>query len=138
MTSTGPTRTGALSDAHPVELLITAGLAVAATVAGFGWLVAHTAAGLAGHPIAVSLSVAMHGLADWRHHLANPRLAFPRPARSGLPGPFGMYGAAAIVIVTLSAVALLAARLLRRWRVGGSRGYASAGDVRRALSETAA
>jgi type IV secretory pathway TraG/TraD family ATPase VirD4 len=138
MTSAGPTRTGALSDAHPVELLITAGLAVAATVAGFGWLVAHTAAGLAGHPIAVSLSVAMHGLLAWRHHLANPRLAFPRPARSGLPGPFLMYGAATIVIITLSAIGLLTARVLRRWRVDGSRGYATAGDVRRALSETAA
>jgi type IV secretion system protein VirD4 len=138
MTSAGPTRTGALSEAHPVELLITAGLAVAAAVAGFGWLVTHTAATLAGHPIAVSLSVAMHGLLDWRHHLANPRLAFPRPARSGLPGPFGMYGATAIVIGALSAVGLLAARVLRRWRVRGFRGYASTGDVRRALSETAA
>ena len=84
MTATsGTPRIAALSEAHPIELLIACGLTVAAAVAGFGWLVAHTAAGLAGQPIDLSLTAAIDGLLGWRHHLADPRLAFSRPSRAG-------------------------------------------------------
>jgi type IV secretion system protein VirD4 len=46
-------------------------------------------------------------------HVGNPRLAWPEPARGGLPGPVGMY---LVVAVELAAIALVAARAAPRLR----------------------
>jgi type IV secretory pathway TraG/TraD family ATPase VirD4 len=129
---------GLIADAHPVELLIAGGLAVVATMAAVGWLVAQTAAAVTGHHLALSLTGAVHGLADWRQHPADPRLGFPPPVRRDLPGPVGMYAAAGIDATLLGGAVAVAVRLLSRRRVGTRHGYASPAEIRRGLSRDAA
>jgi type IV secretory pathway TraG/TraD family ATPase VirD4 len=127
-----------LGDAHPVELVILAGLAVAAVAAGAGWLVAQTAAVFTGHHLELTLSDAISGVTGWHHHVGDPRRAFPRSARRDLPGPTAMYLAVAVVITTCAAAVSLAIRVVgrRSWRRRG--GYATAAEVRRSLSARAA
>jgi type IV secretion system protein VirD4 len=126
------------AEAHPVELLIAAGLAVAATVAAVGWLVAQTAALLTGHHVALSLTGAVHGLLGWRQHPADPRLGFRPAVRPGLPGPVGMYAAVGIDATILGGAVAVAVRLLSRRRVGTRHGYASPAEIRGGLSRDAA
>jgi type IV secretion system protein VirD4 len=45
-------------------------------------------------------------------HLGDPRGAWPRSARSALPGPVGFYASAALILAVLSGLALLARRAL--------------------------
>jgi len=45
-------------------------------------------------------------------HLGDPRAAWPRGARAALPGAVGFYGSAVLILVALSALALLARRAL--------------------------
>jgi type IV secretion system protein VirD4 len=126
------------ADAHPVELLIAAGIAVAATVAAVGWLVAQTAATLAGQHVALSLTGAIHGMLHWHQHPADPRRAFQPLVRRGLPGPVGMYGAVGIDTTILLGATGVAVRLLGRRRVGSRHGYASPAEIRGGLSRDAA
>jgi type IV secretion system protein VirD4 len=134
----GNNRDPLLGDAHPAELVIAAGLAVAAAAAGAGWLVAQTAAVLAGHHLELTLSDAIAGVTAWHHHLADPRFAFPPRARRQLPGPARMYLAVAIVVTGCAVVIILATRVVGRSGRGRRAGYASPGEVRRSLSERAA
>jgi type IV secretion system protein VirD4 len=134
----GNTRDSLVGDAHPVELAIVAGLAIAAVAAGAGWLVAQTAAALTGHHLELTLSEAITGVTGWHRHVGNPRLAFPRPTRRELPGPTAMYGAVIFVVTGCAAVITLAARMVGRSSGRRRGGYATAGEIRRSLSARAA
>ncbi|HWA66463.1 MAG TPA: TraM recognition domain-containing protein, partial [Mycobacteriales bacterium] len=114
------------------------GLAIAAGIAGIGWLVAHTAAALTGQHLTVSLTDSIRALIDWHHYLGDPRRAFPPGARHHLPGPALMYLAVAIVAGGLAAVVALAVRLANRLRLAHRRGYATGQEIRRTLSYRAA
>lgn len=135
---TAPARSRMPPDAHPVELAAAAGLALAAGLAGIGWLIAVTAAGLTGRHPSLRLVGAAHGLLGWPQHPADPRLAFPAAARADLPGPALMYVAAVLVAGVLAAAAVIAVRFVAQARPGNRRGYATRSDVRRALSAHAA
>lgn len=135
---TAPPGSGLLHEAHPIEVLAAGGLALAATIAGIGWIIAAVAAGLTGRHPTLGLVGAAAGLVGWAHHASDPRQAFPAPARAVLPGPIGMYFAALLVAGALAALGLVAVRLGPSARPGGRRGYATTGDVRRALSAAAA
>lgn len=140
-----PTRSPAgWQDAGPADLLGAGALAVLAAAAAMTWAVTFVAAAFAGHRLAMDLSGALHGAAGWHRHLANPRQAFPGPARGQLPGPTRMY--TAVATVTAASVALLIAlsRLWPRMSPAGSapgrsgQGYATGRDIRAALSADAA
>jgi type IV secretory pathway TraG/TraD family ATPase VirD4 len=135
---TGASGSAAFNDTHPVELLLAAGLALAAAIAGIGWLVAFTAAAAAGHHLQLDLAAAAHALLDWPHHIENPRLAYPAANRAQLPGPFVMYLAVAVVTAAFAATAFGVVQIAGRTRVSTRRGYASPLEVRRALSAKAA
>jgi type IV secretion system protein VirD4 len=83
------------------------------------------------------------GLAGWAGHLADPRAGYPGSLRTALPGPVGMYGAAAVTLLILAGAVAAGWLLVRRlglptFRVGRSgAGFATAVDVRTALSATA-
>jgi len=83
------------------------------------------------------------GLAGWAGHLADPRAGYPGSLRTALPGPVGMYGAAAVTLLILAGAMAAGWLLVRRlglptFRVGRSgAGFATAVDVRTALSATA-
>jgi type IV secretory pathway TraG/TraD family ATPase VirD4 len=126
------------ADAHPVELLIAAGLGVAAVLAGVGWLVTQTAATLTGHHVALSLTDAVHGLAHWHQHPTDPRRAYPPVIRRALPGPVGMYTAVGIDTTALGTVIALAVRLAGRRGTHARHGYASPTEIRHGLSRDAA
>lgn len=131
-------RANALSEGHPVDLLIAGGLAFAATLAGIGWLAAEAAAIGTGHRLTLGLTGAAEGLIEWRHHLGDPRQGFPVAARGELPGVAGMYLSVIVVIGLLVVLVATAIRVAARIRTGSRPGYASAIDVRRSLSASAA
>ncbi|HVV74614.1 MAG TPA: TraM recognition domain-containing protein [Mycobacteriales bacterium] len=126
------------ADAHPVELLIAGGLAVAAGLAGVGWLVAQTAATLTGHHLVLSLTDAVHGIARWHTYPADPRRGYPHSVRRGLPGPVGMYVAVGIDTSFIAALVAVAVRLLGRRSTATRHGYASPAEIRNGLSRNAA
>jgi type IV secretion system protein VirD4 len=134
---TADSRGGLLQEAHPLETVAAASLVAAACAAGFGWLVAATAAVMTEHQ-PVGVSAAAHGLLGWHRHAGDPRLAFPATSRRSLPGPVGMYLAALVVIAALAAAVIAAIRIAERITSNTRRGYATRLDVRRALSATAA
>jgi type IV secretion system protein VirD4 len=77
-----------------------------------------------------------HAMAVVPAHVSDPRLAFPRPARSQLPGPVGFYTALAVLVAVAAAGAWLAVRVWRQHRAPGSgkrRGarWARGGDLAR-------
>jgi type IV secretion system protein VirD4 len=131
-------RDSLLADAHPVEIVIVAGLAVAAVVAGAGWLVAETAAFITRHHLHLTLTDAIRGVSGWHRHVGNPRRAFPSPARHQLPGPAAMYVAVGIVVTAGGVAGAIAARLVSRTSGRRRGGYATAGEVKRSLSARAA
>lgn len=137
MSATSPSD-ALFADAHPVELLIAAGLALAATLAGVGWLVTQTAATLAGHHLALSLTDAAHGIVHWHQYPTDPRRGYPHSVRSGLPGPVRMYTAVGIDTSLLAALVAVAVRLAGRRRPGARHGYASPAEIRHGLSRDAA
>jgi type IV secretion system protein VirD4 len=129
---------GSWRDASPVDTMVAGLLAVTATVAGFGWLVAQAAAIGTGHHLSLGLTGAGRGVFEWRHHVADPREGFPATARRQLPGPVEMYLSVAVVGAVLAAVGFVIMRAVLRRRPGTRHGYATATDVRRALSANAA
>jgi type IV secretory pathway TraG/TraD family ATPase VirD4 len=135
---TSASRDAVFADAQPVELLVAAGLAAAAVVAGVGWLVAQTAAVLAGHHLTLSLTDAVHGLARWHTYPADPRRGYPHPVRRALPGPVGMYTAVGIDTTVIAALVAVALRLVGRRRTAARHGYASPAEIRHGLSRDAA
>jgi type IV secretion system protein VirD4 len=74
-------------------LMVVIGLALAAS--GLVWLVGQVAALAFGahHPIRLGLSDMPRVLFQLAEHPGDPRLAWPDPVRSALPGPVGMYAA---------------------------------------------
>jgi type IV secretion system protein VirD4 len=62
----------------------------------------------------LSGAVLAHVLVNLPGHLADPRLAWPRPLRATLPGTAGFYGALAMLLLALAAVTLLIVYLWRR------------------------
>jgi type IV secretion system protein VirD4 len=69
-----------------------------------------------------------------RHHLGDPRLAWPVSARATLPGPAGLYGCAAGLLAAVALVGATGARIVRRsWVFGGNPGsttWAQGSDLR--------
>jgi type IV secretion system protein VirD4 len=122
-------------------------LATAAAVVGLallpGWLLAGVAGLLhAGRWPQLSPADILAGLAGWAGHLADPRAGYPAPLRDALPGPVGMYGAAAVTLAMLGGLAgvawIVVSRLGLPGRAGrAGAGFATAAEVRAALSATA-
>lgn len=97
------------------EVLATAvlGLVGLAFVAGVGLV--ELAGALAGHVgLPVSLSVVLHGLWAWRHHLGDPRQGFGPGLASELPGPARMYLAATAVAGLGTAAGVVSTRIYAR------------------------
>jgi type IV secretion system protein VirD4 len=126
-----------LAGTPAADVLLLAALAAAGCLAGLGWLLAATAAALTGHTVALTVTAAARGLAGWPHHLHDPRQAYPPGDRRALPGAAGMYLAAGLDLLALTATAAASIRVIARHRPD-RRGYASPREVRRALSAAAA
>ncbi|HVY09536.1 MAG TPA: TraM recognition domain-containing protein [Mycobacteriales bacterium] len=125
-------------EAHPIEIVVAAGLGVAVLLAASGWLIAETSAALAGHLAHLDFTGGLRGLIAWRHFTGDPRQGFPPTSQRLMPGPVGMYLAVAVDIPAVALVGAAALRLATRIRVSSRRGYASSSEVRRALSARAA
>jgi type IV secretory pathway TraG/TraD family ATPase VirD4 len=122
---------------HPVELLLVALLGLVALVSVPVWAAAQLAAVLhTGHGVPLALPAAARAALGWRHHAGDPAAAFPPGIRPALGGAPLLY--AATVLVLAAAAGLGFAVLAVVARVKGRRGFASAGEVRRTLSATAA
>jgi hypothetical protein len=108
-----------------------------------GWLVAGVAGLLhTGRWPQLSPADIVAGLAGWAGHLADPRAAYPVPLRDALPGPVGMYAAAAVTLALLGGLAgvawIVVSRLGLPGRAGrAGAGFATAAEVRAALSAAA-
>jgi type IV secretion system protein VirD4 len=85
-------------------LMVVIGLALAAS--GLVWLVGQVAALAFGahHPIGLGLSDTPRVLFQLAEHPGDPRLAWPDPARSALPGPVGMYAALLLTLALPASV----------------------------------
>lgn len=66
----------------------------------------------------VSVSSLESGIFEWHSHPGDPKLAFPGPTASRLPGPVGMYTAVAVVAAVCLLGAALIWKLRRRLQVG--------------------
>jgi type IV secretion system protein VirD4 len=85
-------------------LMVVIGLALAASA--LVWLVGQVAALAFGahHPIRLGLSEMPQVLFQLAQHPGDPRLAWPDPARSALPGPVGMYAALLLTLALPASV----------------------------------
>lgn len=93
---------------------VAAGLMVGVVaLAIVGWLTAAVAAVVFGGGPPPALGDVASALARLPGHLSDPREAFAPPARDGLPGPAGFYGAAVIVLALAVAAGLTLARVVR-------------------------
>ncbi len=93
--------------------------------------VAHT-----GHGLPLSLPAAARAALGWRHHVGDPAAAFPAAVRPALGGAPLLYAATAVVLAAAAGLGFAVLAVVAR--VKGRRGFASAGEVRRTLSATAA
>jgi type IV secretory pathway TraG/TraD family ATPase VirD4 len=135
---TATARGAGWQDLQPVEIIGAAILAVAFLACLAAWGVAALAALLAGHAPGLGLVAAGHGLLAWPRHATDPAAGFPAAARARLPGPVGMYAAVVLAAAISVGLAIAAFRSWSLLRPGGRAGYASRGDVKRALSPAAA
>lgn len=126
----------AVSDGLGVETLIlgvTAGAVLAALPV---WAGAHLAALLAGRPLQLSLPAAVGVLLRLPHHLGDPAAAFPARTGGALPGAWLLDSCSLAALTGMLAAVLAGLTVWRRVR-GGRSGYASARQVKQALSLTA-
>src|SRR3954454_2824110 len=84
MTRPAPHREGGFDG---IDLLIVTGIGVLAAVTTLQWLIGNEAALLDGRVLHASPAAAIHALLHLPQHLADPRDAWPAPARAALPGP---------------------------------------------------
>ena len=128
---------GGYQDTHPVEVLALALLAVVAAATVPVWAGAQLAATVhTGHAVHLSAGAAAHAALDWPAHASDPTAGFPPAVRAGLGGPVLLYAATVAVLVAVAGLVGVGASVVVRTR--GGRGYATAGEVRRTLSATAA
>src|SRR6266511_3302329 len=101
----------------PGDQLLAAGLGVGAAAGGLVWASGQLAGLAFGHTW-LHLDPAQVAGVLWSlpHHLGDPALAWPAPAREALPGPAGMYGAFA---ATTAAAAGAAGGAMRLWQRAG-------------------
>jgi type IV secretion system protein VirD4 len=101
-----------------IEALLLAGAAVASAVLVAG---AELAALLnTGAPISAPMAMIVRSVFTALAHASDPRLGWPRDLRSELPGPVGYWASTAVVAAVTGGLALLGARLYRRF-AGDSR-----------------
>lgn len=94
------------------DVLLAVLLSVAGMVVIGGGAVVELAALFAGRgTLHLSASSLESGIFGWHSHPSDPRLAFPRPIASHLPGAVGMYSAVAVV----AAICVLAAAMV--WKL---------------------
>jgi type IV secretion system protein VirD4 len=113
------------------------GLIVVAAVSVFGTYTTGELAGLITH---LALPKASFGqsisiLSKLPHHLADPKQAWPAPARIDLPGPVGFAVAAAMVLTAMAALLVVVMRKAARGR--SHRGFASRAQLSASLTEKA-
>ena len=130
-----PRGTAALQDAHPVDLALLTLLAGGLGGCLLAWTITGAAGLCAGHLLHVGLVTAGAAVLRWPAHLADPANAYPPGVRGQLPAPALMYLAAAVVLSGVAGLAVLVVRVLSARR---SDGYATRGDLTRALSSAAA
>jgi hypothetical protein len=129
-------RAGARDDTTLLERMLIVMVAVLFGMSLLVWLTAQAAALLStGHPATLTLAQAAHAVPDLTHHLTQPADAFTATGDGRLPGPVPFYTAAAVMLAVLASVLLASWYGWRRLRGKASTrtGYASAGDVRRAM-----
>jgi type IV secretion system protein VirD4 len=118
------------------DVLLLIFLTVAAVSSTWSWLTGQLAA-LFSHGDWPPVSIGQALAAAWRlpAHLRDPRMAWPASVRAQLPGPLGFWlaGIASLVAVSVIMLVLGAWALSRR----PQRGFASAAEIRAALSERA-
>jgi type IV secretion system protein VirD4 len=103
---------------HPLEVAIAAVLGFIVLLASIAWLIASLAGLLfVGEWPELSLADSLGGLFSVREHLADPRDAWPREVRAGLPGAFGMYSTAGVVLLGVAGLGTL---VVRRWLTRGA------------------
>ena len=128
---------GGYGDLHPVEVALLASLAVVAMVAVPVWAGAQLAALVhTGRTLDLGVATAARAALAWPGHAGDPASAFPAGMRGALGGPPLLYAATIVVVAATAGLALAAVAVIVRVR--GRRGFASAGEVRRTLSATAA
>lgn len=121
-----------ITDSATDAILI--GLLITIVVAGVGtWLAGQLAALLfLGHWPSLSLADGVRAALRLPWHLADPRQAWPAPARRDLPGPTGLAAGGALSLCLLATAGFLPARRILAGR--GRRGFASRADLRATLA----
>jgi type IV secretory pathway TraG/TraD family ATPase VirD4 len=121
----------------PAEYIAAALAALLGPPAALAWAAAQLAA-LTAHGRTVPLSAATlaHVVLALPQHLSDPAAAYPAAVRPLLPGPTGMYAAAAVVLAAAGGIGLAGWRLWRR-HARRRPGYASGTEVRKHLSAAA-
>lgn len=128
---------GGYQDAHPVEVALLALLGVGATASVPVWGGAQLAALVhAGHPVQLGLADAARAALAWPSHPANPAAGFPPATRFAVANAPLLYLTTIAVTVALAALGFAVVNLTRQGR--RRRGFASATDVRRTMSASAA
>ncbi len=102
----------------PFELLVFAGITVAASVGGVVWLGAWLAAASAGERLDASLADALSAAIQLPRHLSDPRLAWPPQLRSALPDAAFYRVTTAVVAAGALVLGAVVLRLLGRSNVG--------------------
>ncbi|MFJ9523112.1 type IV secretory system conjugative DNA transfer family protein [Kitasatospora sp. NPDC101801] len=120
----------------PADYLIVALIIVVVTVTAGTWATGQVA-GLITHAAwpDVQFGDAFAVAKQVPQHLADPKLAWPEPARADLPGPLGFAIATAIVVLAMITAGVFALRRLRRNR--SVRGYASPAQLAKTMSAAA-
>jgi type IV secretion system protein VirD4 len=101
----------------PGDQLLAAGLGVGAAASGLVWATGQLAGLVFGHTwLHLDPADVAGVLGQLPHHLGDPAMAWPTPAREALPGPAGMYGA---FTATTAAAAGAASGAMRLWQRAG-------------------
>ena len=117
-----------------LDVVVTALLAGAVALVIWVWGAGQVAGWLtAGRWPRVPASAGAGVLSRLPDHIRDPRLAWPLPARAGLPGPELLYATAAALAAPLAALPWVRSRLRRpssRWKPGTGAKWAGASDLR--------
>jgi type IV secretion system protein VirD4 len=101
----------------PGDQLLAAGLGVGAAASGLVWATGQLAGLVFGHTwLHLDPADVAGVLGSLPHHLGDPAMAWPAPAREVLPGPAGMYGA---FTTTTATAAGAAGGVMRLWQRAG-------------------
>jgi hypothetical protein len=101
----------------PGDQLLAAGLGVGAAAGGLVWASGQLAGLVFGHTwLHLDPAEVASVLGSLPHHLGDPAMAWPAPAREVLPGPAGMYGA---FTATTAAAAGAIGEAMRLWQRAG-------------------